>query len=214
MARTDHKPRRRLDPQTRRSAIIAAAGQAFSAQPYEQVSVAAIAAEAGASEALLYRYFASKPGLYAETLRAALTAAGERQRQAVAALPANADARAKVQAHLEAYLDAASATGDWASGLLLPGNEPADALAVRSGARAEQVAGLRELLGDELDDYVVYGYLGFVDAACAQWVSLGSPQAERPVLVEGALTALFGVAGDESAGRLEPRRRSKFGNRR
>lgn len=216
MPRTDHKPRKRLDPQTRRAAIIASAGLAFAAQPYEQVSVATVAADAGASEALVYRYFESKAGLYVETLRTALAATQDRQRQAAAALPRAAEVRDRVRAHLDAYLDAVSAGDDWAAKLLLPGNEPAEALAARAELRLEAVDHLREIVADaSLDDYLLHGYLGFVDAGCARWVARGCPQDERPVLAEAALGALFGEApGADGDGRGEQRRRTKFGNRR
>ncbi len=63
--RTDRQPRQRLDPDARRAAILSAAAEVFGAAPYAEVKIAAVAARAGASEALLYRYFAGKEELYA-----------------------------------------------------------------------------------------------------------------------------------------------------
>ena len=68
MPRSDRTLRRRLDPDARRSALLAAATAAFAAQPYDAVTLAAIAKDAGASPALLYRYFDGKDALYAAVL--------------------------------------------------------------------------------------------------------------------------------------------------
>ena len=60
---TDTPRRQRLSAEARREAILAAARDAFARGPYEEVSIAAIAAEAGASEPLVHRYFDGKAGL-------------------------------------------------------------------------------------------------------------------------------------------------------
>lgn len=212
MARTDRTRRRRLDPETRRALIVESATQAFATQPYELVSVVGIADEAGASEALVYRYFGTKADLYAETVRACLAALSERQRSAVAALPAGADPQQHLRAHLDACLDAiSSGEPNQAPNLLLPANEPAEALAVRDEDAAESVDFLRGLLPGPADDYFLHGFLGFWTVVCTRWVSRGCLPGERPAMTTAALDAFFGPG---VSGRVEPQRRSKFGSRR
>ena len=55
MARTDRRPRRRLDPDSRRAAILEAAAAAVAAHPYAEVPISSIAAEACSTNALVYR---------------------------------------------------------------------------------------------------------------------------------------------------------------
>ncbi len=200
MARTDRRPRRRLDADTRRDAILAAAAQAFADAPYPQVSVAAIAAGEDASEALVYRYFGSKAELYAQVVRLAIDHLAQEQRAADAALPPYTSARDRVRVSLEVYLDhiAASAPG-WAAPFRYAGNDPEPSLRVRRAARAAYVEALRELLqptGGLRQDYALWGYFGFLDGACLAWVERGCPDTERPALIESALGALEGALGD------------------
>lgn len=156
--------------------------------------MASVAELAGASEALLYRYFGSKAGLYVEVIRATMATVGERQRQATAALPADATARDRVATSLSVYLDhVALAAEGWASPFLMPGNDPAEAVAARNEIRAEYVDALRALFGPGApNDYVLNGYFGFLDAACLVWVTKGYPDRERPALLAACLAALFG----------------------
>ena len=60
-----------MDPAERRELILSAARRAFASRPYEEVSLADVAQEAQASEALVHKYFAGKAGLYAQVLRPA-----------------------------------------------------------------------------------------------------------------------------------------------
>lgn len=213
MTRSDRTRRRRLDPETRRAAIIEAAGQQFAASPYDTVSVAEIAAEAGASEALVYRYFNTKAELYVEVLREVLDEVAARHRAAAASLPPDAESRDRVRAQLDTYLDTlATRDEDWRAALLLAVGEPPEAAAVRAESEAELVAELRTLVAAATgDDYVLHGYLGFLGAICSRWTERGCPSRERASLVTAALGALFGgLAGERIA---EPVRRSKFGNR-
>ena len=62
---------RRLSPDARREELIAVALELFSTTPPEQLSLEDVAAAAGVSRALLYRYFSSLNELYLEALRTA-----------------------------------------------------------------------------------------------------------------------------------------------
>ncbi|WP_034492087.1 TetR/AcrR family transcriptional regulator, partial [Actinomyces sp. oral taxon 171] len=92
-SRTDKRPRLRMDPAERRELILSAARRAFASHPYEEVSLAEVAQEAQASEALVHKYFAGKAGLYAQVLRHAADELAERTRRADDALPEGSSAR-------------------------------------------------------------------------------------------------------------------------
>ncbi len=200
MPRTDRAPRRRLDPDARRATILATAADAFAEQPYADVSLAAIARTAEASESLIHKYFGTKPELYTRVVEAAIDDLRTRQEEADAALPANSPARDRVRTSLLVYLDhiADHPTG-WATPFLISGNEPEQALAVRRAARAAYVDSLAALLIPDPTPrrrYALWGYYGFLDAACLAWVESGCPDADRHPLVNAALGALEGAIGD------------------
>lgn len=203
MVRKDRTPRRRLDPEERREAILAAAVEVFAGAPYDEVAISQVAERADASEALVYRYFTGKAELYAQVVRLAIATLRERQAQALAALPGGVPVRDRVRTATLVYLDhVASHPSAWASPLQRPGGEPSSAAAIRREARADDVERLRALLAPSAavrHDYALWGYLGFVDAACLRWVERGCPADDRWSLVDAALGALEGALGDWAA---------------
>ncbi|MGK5549549.1 TetR/AcrR family transcriptional regulator [Streptomyces sp. URMC 127] len=58
-------PRQRLSPADRRAQLLAVGARLFAAHPYEDVLMEDVAAQAGVSRALLYRYFPGKRDLFA-----------------------------------------------------------------------------------------------------------------------------------------------------
>ena len=62
-------PRKRLPAEERRSQILKSAVKVFSRSNYRAATVAAVAAEAGISEALIYRFFPSKKAIFLEILQ-------------------------------------------------------------------------------------------------------------------------------------------------
>ncbi|MCH4209479.1 TetR/AcrR family transcriptional regulator [Bifidobacterium sp.] len=203
MTRIDRKPRHRLDPDSRRIAILDAAASAFAEYPYSEVTIASIAAAAAASNALVYRYFANKEDLYAEVVRLAIADLMSRQAAALKSLPAGAPVRDHIAAATEVYLDhIAHHPAAWAMPMRQPGGEPPAAAELRADARRRYVQGLSRLL--EPSDrarhgYALWGYFGFIDAACLRWVDKGCPDAERWPLIDAALGALQGALGDWDA---------------
>lgn len=200
MARTDRQPRRRLDPDARRSAILEAAAESFTERPYPEVTISSIASRAGASDALLYRYFAGKEDLYAEIVRLAIDDLLSRQAAALDALPVGVPVRDRVREATLVYLDhIADHPAAWATPLSAPGTEPPAAGAIRTQARGEYVERLRALLDPSSHarhDYALWGYFGFLDAACLRWVERDCPDVERWPLIDAALGALEGALGD------------------
>lgn len=200
MTSTDRPPRRRLSAETRRSAIVAAATAAFASQPYDEVSVARLAAEAGVSEALVYRYFDTKPSLYASVIQQAADDLAQRQAAADAALPPAAAARERVRARLEAFLDHLADPDTAAvARLVLTGHDLPAARAVWLRTRSGQIEQLRSLLMPDQwvrQEYALWGYLGFVERVSLQWLDLGCPADQRYPLIDAALGALEGALGD------------------
>ncbi len=203
MARSDHRPRQRLDPDARREAILAAATAAFARSPYGEVTVAAVAADAEASEALVYRYFNGKDHLYAEVLRSGLADFVARETDTLAALADGTPARERVRAAVGVYLDTvARYPNAWAAPLRGTGAEPAAAADVRRDARRDYVERLRALLAPNTTrrhEYALWGFGGFLDAACLHWVEAGCPADDREPIVETVLGALEGALGDWAA---------------
>jgi AcrR family transcriptional regulator len=197
VTRSDRRPRQRLDATQRRAAILDAARGAFARAPYGQVSLASVASAAGASEALVHKYFATKGALYAEIVREAIESLLQRQLEADAALGPGATARQRLTASVEAYLDfVASAPEGWAAPLRDPCDGAAEAASLRAAARERYVTLLQAVLGlppGQPRDHALHGYLGFLDAACLSWVTAGCPPGQRPALTAAALGALDGA---------------------
>jgi AcrR family transcriptional regulator len=191
--------RRRLDPDERRAAILAAAIRTFATGAYEGVAVADVARDAGVSEALVFRYFAGKPALFTEVVRAAFDDLERQQAAAISALPAGAPARERVKASLVVLLDHIAAHPDAWSAPLVGGGYPAPALEVRLD-HAQRAAGrLRSDLATPTwlrHEYAIWAYLGAVDGACLAWVRRGCPVTERDALIEALLGSLQGALGD------------------
>jgi AcrR family transcriptional regulator len=196
VTRSDRRPRRRLDPEQRRTAILDAARDAFAHAPYESVSVAGIATAAEASEALVHRYFASKSALYLAVVREGIDELLTRQLAADTALARSAP-RLRLTTSIEVYLDVISnSPAGWSAPLRNPHGEFAAAARLREQARERYVGLLRAILGlapAQPQDHALYGYLGFLDAACLSWVLAGCPLEQRPALVGMAVAALTGA---------------------
>jgi AcrR family transcriptional regulator len=196
----DKQPRQRLAPEDRREAILAVAAEAFREQSYDRVSLATVAAAAGASEALVHKYFEGKAGLYAELVRRAVLELDDRQERALAELADGVPARDRVRACALAYLDHVRGHPVGVAALhRAPAGEPDIVAALRTTARADGVARLRGFLAPdqgERQEYALYGYVGFLDAACERWVGEGCAESLRWPLVEAALGALEGALGD------------------
>ena len=199
-SRTDKRPRLRMDPAERRELILSAASRAFASRPYEEVSLAEIAEEAQASEALVHKYFVGKAGIYAQVLQGAVDELAERTRQADAALPEGSSARDRVRASVLTYLDfIAERSPGWMAYQILAGHEPGEAARVRQEAREAAVKALAEVVGGSRghrDDFAFWGYLGFLDDACLRWVHAGCPDDQRHSLIDAALGCLEGALGD------------------
>ena len=101
--------RRRLDVASRRDEIVEAALELYSRQPSDAVTLDDVAAEAGVSRALVYRYFGSRADLYREAMH---TAAG--RLLAILDVPASGEPTARLVEAIRRYFDFAE---EFATGL-------------------------------------------------------------------------------------------------
>jgi AcrR family transcriptional regulator len=65
--------RSRLAPEVRREQIVVAAQRLYADRPYDQVSTAELAAEAGVARGLINHYFATKREVFLEAMRRSVT---------------------------------------------------------------------------------------------------------------------------------------------
>lgn len=168
---------RRLSVEERRAEILDAASTTFASLPYSDVSAQLIAQRCGVSEALIFHYFGSKPGLYTAFV----------QDTAFDFAPFTEPAEA-----VRAYLDhIAAGPFVWAAGRR-SGEEPLEAIHLRIEHRDAAVRAVCDMLGrsDERARIAVSGTLGFIDAIALDWVDEGCPASRRQALIDATLTAL------------------------
>jgi len=192
--------RRRLAPDDRRAAILAAAGEAFSRRPYADVSMTGIADAAGVSAPLVVFYFGSKRALYLEVLRTAVTSIGDGLRAVPG--PPSLD---RLHASVRFYAEYARSHRAGFLSYLRGGSETAlpEATALVAELRgelaatiaADVVAGLAprtlDAAGLAALDVAVHGHFGQVDAAVQRWLALPD---DRRELVDADTLARLAVA--------------------
>jgi len=178
----------------RRELILTAASTAFVERGWLEVSVAEIGAAAGASEALVHRYFGTKAGLLAAVVEREALARLEAQRAAAAELGPDAGPREVLASSLTVYLEAiASHPAGWLAVLRGGGVIPPEVVDVRLRVHGMYVAALVRLLGPDVSRYEIEGYLGWIDGACAAWVGNGCPAADTAEIINGALDTLVAL---------------------
>jgi AcrR family transcriptional regulator len=187
--------RRRLSVEDRRQELIDAALRLFSARGPEAVSVDDIAAEAGASRALLYHYFDNKHDLYLAALRAAADALLEQLQPPLSGTPPEL-----LDAGLSAYLNYVEQHSVGFSALLREGpGASGEVGAIVERVRAAVLGML--LAGVGVPDppaalrVALRGWVGFVEAACAEWLEHRDVDREtlEGILI-GALSAAVAAA--------------------
>jgi AcrR family transcriptional regulator len=172
------RTRRRLDTDTRRDEIVAAALDVLAHRDVGSVPLADIADRAGSSPALIYHYFGSKIGL----AEAALGMAADELIERWDRVP-DADIETFLNATLTAYLDYLQEHPAAWTALLRGAGEPRlAAIAHRVDDHATGFA-LRKL--GELDltgpmiETGVRGWLELVKGTCLRWLTTGEPPREE-----------------------------------
>lgn len=198
-----NKVRQRLSPSERREKILGSASEEFASHPYASVTITSIAAASESSNALVYRYFESKEHLYVEVLKHSFHDLEVAQDQALSALPPGVSVRDRLRVALGVYLGfVADAPSAWFLPYQRAAGEPAAAATFRADMRQSYVDKLSGLLKGGRTNrkhYSLWGFLGFLDAACGDWVSRGCPPDQHDTLIETSLGALEGALGDWSA---------------
>jgi AcrR family transcriptional regulator len=163
---------RRLTPQRRREHVVDAAERVFAQRPYEEVTMDVVAAEAGISRALLYRYFPGKVALFA----AVYQRAADRLLDSIHFDP-DAPLEEQVAAGLDAHFDYFLANRN----AVLAANQTLASDPVVQGIINSELDALRDrMIGSSALDHVarrlisavVISWLAFVRVLCVQWLEL------------------------------------------
>jgi AcrR family transcriptional regulator len=191
---------RRLAPQARRDQIVDVGAGQFATQPYEQVHMADIAAAAGISRALVYRYFPTKRDLFA----AVYQRASERLLKASELVPGIALAEqvlAGLDAHFDFFVENARTVLVANRGALA--GDP-----MIEGIISEELAELRKRMLDAgglhgrarvRASTALYGWLAFVRAVCVEWLAESDGVLSREEVRDMCMSALVSALGE-----LEP----------
>lgn len=164
--------RQRMAPAARRDQLLNIGAAQFAARPYEDVRMADVAALAGVSRALVYRYFPAKRDLFA----AIYQRAADRLLDASGLVPAG-DMTGQVIAGLDAHLDyfvanartvLAANRGALAGDPVIQGIVSAELTALRQ--RMLEAFGLT---GHDraVASVALQGWLAFVRMACVEWLA-------------------------------------------
>ncbi len=186
----------RLDSDERRARLLELGRALFTRHPYDELSMAAIAREAGISKALLYHYFPSKREFFVATLQDAAAQLARRVQPDPAAPAAEQLATA-----LAAWLGWVDANRD-VYGRLVRGATAAPEVRELVDAVRDRTAALilARLWGDGAPPArlraAVRGWLWFMDGACLDWVEHGDLEREElHGLLVRALGGLVTAAG-------------------
>lgn len=187
--------RRRLVPDERRSQLLDVGAQEFAARAYEDVRMADVAARAGVSRGLVYRYFPAKRDLFAAIYRRA----SDRLLESTE-LASNAPMAEQVVAGLDAHLDFFVAN---ARTVLVANRGALAGDPAIQGIISEELATIRQrmldatrLQGHEraVASAALAGWLSFVRTACVEW--LAQENFSRDELRDMCLRTLLSALGD------------------
>jgi AcrR family transcriptional regulator len=179
----------RLGVDLRRTQLLELGERLFTTHAYTELSMSAIAREAGISKALLYHYFPSKQAYFEATLHNAV----EDLRVRTAPDPSLAPA-VQLQRSLDAYLAWIEEHADAYTHLLRTAREVAEVRALVEGVRQSTAARILQALpGDPppAARTAVRGWLWFMDGACLDWIE--ERDVDREALRELLLGTLAGA---------------------
>ncbi|HTA97919.1 MAG TPA: TetR/AcrR family transcriptional regulator [Solirubrobacteraceae bacterium] len=192
-------------PAARRDQILDIGAEQFAARPYEQVHIVDVAAIAGISRALVYRYFPTKRDLFAGVYKRAserLLAASE----IVPGLTLAEQVLAGLEAHFDFFIENARTVLVANRGALA--GDP-----LIEGIISEELA---ELRGRMLDagglqgrervraSIALSGWLAFVRAVCVEWLADSDRTLTREDVREMCLSALISALGGETTETTPP----------
>jgi AcrR family transcriptional regulator len=192
---TSRPGRRRLAPDDRRQALIHSALKLFNTQPYDEVSVDDIAAEAGMSRALVYHYYGGKAGVFVSALQQMSDDVVAAVAKAGTANPDN-----WLTAGLRAYFDHIQANPIGVTALLRNGSpisrEDRQVLdGISDRVLRLMLASLDPPADSPVLKSVLRGWISMVETMGRGWLSQGQPTREElETLLPELLRAVLGVA--------------------
>jgi AcrR family transcriptional regulator len=180
---------RRMDVDERRKQLLERGAELFTSRPYDELSMAKIATEAGISKALLYHYFPSKQAFFEETL----SVWAEELRKRTAPDP-DLPPIEQLTASLDAFLSMVEENAlayrnlmDSATGV----TEIRDLVDQVRRQTAERILeGLYPAEAPPKARIAVSGWLWFMDGACLNWIE--HRDVEREELRDLLLGVLMG----------------------
>jgi AcrR family transcriptional regulator len=194
----------RLAVDERRRQLLERGRALFTSQAYDELSMAAIAREAGISKALLYHYFPSKQAYFVATLQEAAHELAERVRPNEGDPP-----RDQLVSALDAWLDWVEANRDAYGKLMRSANGVPEVRELIDGVRDATCALIcdRLLAGETTTPHLrsaVNGWLWFMDGVCLDWVRHDDLERAhvRALLLQGLPGALTAAGRPELADRL------------
>jgi AcrR family transcriptional regulator len=161
----------RLDVDERRRQLLETGARVFTEHPYEDVSMAELAREAGISKGLLYHYFPSKRDFFSATLEAAAS-----ELRALTDTDASKPPIEQLRASLDAYLA-------W-----IDSNAPSYRKLIESAASTDEARSMVDRVRHETVERMLvglvagggpapalrtalHGWLWSIDGACLDWLA-------------------------------------------
>lgn len=195
----DQRAIQRLDPETRRAQLVAAAVEVFHGRDPDEVSVEEVAEAAGVSRSLLYAYFGDRGGLVAEVYLHSLR---DLDAELAKALDDGLTDEAQLRRIVRRYL------------VFARDNEPTWTLINRAGrmahpavqkAREARLDRIAERWGDPATArFVAQSVLGLLDAGARYWIDHRDRGLERATAM--LVTLIWaGIAGLRAEGELVTR---------
>lgn len=194
----------RLDVDERRRSLLECGRKLFTQEPYDELSMAMIAREAGISKALLYHYFPSKQAFFMATMQDAAAELAERVRPDASAPPGE-----QLDQALGTWLDWIEDNRDAFGRLLQAANGVAEVRGIVDQVRSATADLIMERLAGDGDRpptlrLAVCSWLWMMDGACLQWVRDDAVDRDQvQAMARAALPALLDASGHpDLAGRL------------
>lgn len=167
---SSERPRRRLSVDDRRNELIQACLRLIGTRPWDEVSMADVAAAAGVSKPLVYHYFSTKSDLYLATVRSAADELSHAT-QPDPTLPVGPRLLKALGAHLD-WIDEHAL----AYRAILQGGMSSDhhVQTIVEASRADVVSRLAEAFGFSdlapAQRIALRGWVGFLEGSCLDWL--------------------------------------------
>ena len=157
----------RLDVDERRRRLLETGAKVFTEHAYDEISMAAVAREAGISKGLLYHYFPSKRDFFVATLEAAAS-----ELAVLTETDRDAPPLQQLEKSLDAYLAWVDANAASYRKLIESAAGSDDARSIVARVRSETVARILDALGNNNPGLrtALHGWLWSIDGATLDWL--------------------------------------------